>query len=76
MFEYKFSEANIKRPAQHKSVKITHSGPQQFVSMVLFLVFKSNLVLFHRFLFVCHPFFEYLFIFLSNFIGTLSSCHI
>jgi len=40
LFEYKFSEANIKRPAQHKSVKIKHSGPQQFVSVVLFFGFE------------------------------------
>ena len=31
-----------------------------------FLILKSNLVLFHSFHFVCHPFFEYLFICLSN----------
>ena len=40
LFEYKFSEANIKRPAQHKSVKITLSGPQQLVSVVLFFYFE------------------------------------
>ena len=66
LFEYQFSEENIKRLAQHKSVKITFSGPQQLVSVVLFFILKSNLVLFHRFHFVCHPFFEYLFICLSN----------
>ena len=66
LFESQISEANIKRPTQHKSVKITHSGPQQFVSVVQFFILKSNLVLFHRFHFVCYPFFEYLFICLSN----------
>ena len=45
LFAYKFSEANLKREAQHKSGKITLSGPQQF-SVELFFILKSNLVLF------------------------------
>ena len=63
----KFITKTQRRAQRNKSLKVTHSGPQHF-SMVLFFVFKSNLVLFLRFLFVCHLLFECLFICLSNFI--------
>jgi len=36
LFAYKFSEANLKGEAHHKSGKITFSGPQQFSSGAVF----------------------------------------
>jgi len=33
---YQVSEANTKEPAQHKSLKVTHSGPQHFFSGAVF----------------------------------------
>jgi len=61
LFAYKFSEANLKRIAQHKSGKITFSGPQQFFSGAFFdfEIYSSAILRIH---FVCLPLFEYLYL--------------
>ena len=53
--------SNLKRAAQHKSGKITLSGPQQFFSGAVF-DFEINSSVIPRIHFVCLPFFEYLYL--------------